>query len=510
MPLLTWPGRKLSTKANRAQLADFGGTLGFASTVSPHYQDFHSYLQAYKQVPFVAKCVGVIAYNAANVAYRLVPAANDEDDMHGEVTDSPLLALLAKPNPYQTGFELREMMFMDLELTGNCFIALEAQDGRGLPSELYRLQPDHVTIKGDPRAGIASYVYTANGKPIYYQPDEIWHQRLPHPFDPLYGMGTVETMETRADAARAMAEHEAKFWQSGAKITGVLSTAENLEQTVWDRLKSNFRQFLKDSGFSTLILEHGLTYAPVSQGLGQLGLREMSQMSRDEILTMFGVPPTKVGIIESANYKAEAADQYFWASVIDPKLTRNEQAMQSLVDLFHPGQNLVLRYERLDFSDDSEQARVAEIMSRTLTFTINELREYQGKEPVKAGDVILIGNRPPVAFDPDTGEATVLGGATPGVLQVDENGMPVPILLAAPRPVAGAPAIPASAPGDAAPPRAVAGKAAANLTRLRSHKREAERIASGTHTAALVQAFYEQEQAVKHKLAGVEGGLEAE
>ena len=211
----------MQQKDNRALRADLTDVSGY-STVSPHHKDYRTYLQAYKTVPYVRPCVSVIAYNLSNVVMHLVPEANDEDDTDGEVTHSPLLDLLKKPNPYQTGFELREMIFTDLELTGNCFISLEAQNSAGQPAELYRLQPDHVIIKGDPRTGIASYVYTANGRPIPYGPNEIWHQRYPHPFDPLYGMGTLEAMETRADSAKAMSEHEARFWQSGAKITGVL------------------------------------------------------------------------------------------------------------------------------------------------------------------------------------------------------------------------------------------------------------------------------------------------
>lgn len=525
-PLFAWPFR-LATKTNRAQAADVS-PFGMQSTVSPHHNDYKTYLQAFKDTPYVRSCVSVIAFNAANVHYKLVKAASsNEDDTEDGITDSSLLDLLARPNPYQSGFELREMMFTDLELTGNCFISLEAMTGRNLPTELYRLQPDQVKIVGDPKTGIAGYVYSANGKAIPYKPGEVWHQKLPHPFDPLYGMGTIEAMETRADSAKAMSEHEARFWQSGAKITGVLSSDDRLDQTIWERLKTNYRDFLRNSGFSTLILEQGLKYQPVSEGLASLGLIEIHHMSRDEILTMFGVPPTKVGIIESANYKAQAADQYFWQECIDPKLTRNEQAMQPLVDLFHPGQGLCLRYERLNFDDDDEQATVAAKMQQTSSFTVNELREYQGKEPVKAGNVILLGNRPPVAFDPETGEATVLGGAVPGTMEVDENGQPIPPILV-PQAIA-KPPTPVAAPADVTTPSPIAAPTAGKMAdfdydrladmlaerlvvksaageRVLRHKANAEAHAAAVHEPALVQAFYAQEQRVKDKLKEADHG----
>src|SRR6185437_9493396 len=136
---------------------------------------------AYKTVLYVRPCVSMIAFSAANVKYALVKAGkSNEDSTEDGLTSSPLLDLLERPNPYQTGFELREMMFTDLELTGNCFISLEARTAGGLPTELYRLQPDRVTIMGDPKTGIRGYLYTANGKTIPYAANEMWHQKLPN------------------------------------------------------------------------------------------------------------------------------------------------------------------------------------------------------------------------------------------------------------------------------------------------------------------------------------------
>lgn len=377
-----------ATKANRAQALVDPLVTGH---VSPRYKDYHSYLQAFKS-PWVKACVSVIAYNAANVGYKLQCTDVDGDEVEAEVLDSPFLELLAHPNPMQTGFQLLEAAFIDLELTGNCFLALEALNGLRQPAELYRLSPDCVTVLPDPRTMIAGYLYTVNGKQIRYAPDELLHLKSPNPLSDLYGMGTIEAGEARFDSEMAMAEHERQFWRNGAKITGVLTTDGTVDDSVWKQLEGRIRAFFRGSGYSTLMLENGLKYQSVSDGPAKLGMLEMSKASRDMILAMFGVPPTKLGILENANYKAQASDEFFWTETIDPKLTRLEQSLQRLVDLFHPGQRLRLAFDRLNFSDDLPTATVAKLLAETNSMTINELREYRGAEklPGDAGEVILV------------------------------------------------------------------------------------------------------------------------
>ena len=139
---------------------------------------------------------------------------------------------------------------------------------------------------------------------------------------------------------------------------------------------------------------------------------EMGKASRDMILAMFGVPPTKLGILENANYKAQNADEFFWTETIDPKLTRMEKSLQRLVDLFHPGENLHIQFERLNFTDDLPAATVAKLLMETNTRTLNEIRSYQGLDPIVGGDVVLLpSNLAPSMLGTDPDPALAADGA---------------------------------------------------------------------------------------------------
>lgn len=508
----------LGRKDNRAQPIASASYYG-GGAVSPHFKDYQSYLKAYR-LPWVKACVSVIAYSVSNVLFDLVDPAKEDDAR--VVPTSPVLDLLAHPNPFQTRFQLFESLVTDLELTGNGFMSLEAMDGGGRPSELYRLRPDNVIVEPDPHNRVGGYTYTVNGRHVSYKPEEVVHFQYPNPLDDLYGMGVIEAGEARFDSEMAMLEHERQFWRNGAKITGILQTDNQVDDTIFQRLKENIRQFFQGSGYSTLMLEAGLKYQSVSDGPAKLGMLDMAIASRDMILAMFGVPPTKVGIIESANYKASAADEFFWDETIDPKLTRMEQDLSALVEIFHPGKGYVIEFNRRNFSDDQDMATIAKTMMDTRVFTINEIRAYQNKPPLeKDGDVIL-GNAGEEPVDlsgslatanemrAQTGLPPLPGGDALIILRGKASSFQLGAAGLAPTASgAGAPAVP-SAPSAPA-------KAARNMNLKLIHtspnhpatgglvrRDHTQALASGVRKYApkLTTFFAAQEKRVKTKLAG--------
>lgn len=538
-------------KDNRAQVLDNSARIssfGYG-IASPKYKDYSSYLQSYR-LPWVRACVQVISYNAANIGFRLVKpgdasASNGDDKEDLEVLDSPFLNLLNHPNPYQTGFELRESWWTDLELTGNAYVSLEAMTPRGLPTELYRLNPANVTVLPDKVAFIKGYAYTVNGRSVTYDPSEILHLKYANPLDPFYGMGVIEAGEARFESEQLMAEHERRFWKSGAKITGILQSDGELDQGTFDRIVGNIRAFFQGSGYSTMLLENGLKYQSVSDGPAKLGMLDMALASRDQILALFGVPATKLGILEKANYKADEADRYFWTESIDPKLTRVEDSMQALVDLFHPNQDYRLRFKRLNFSDDLPQMTVAKTMAEVGVFTADEIRQYTGHDPLEEHGDTLIAQMGTVPLDLGGAMATVNerrkdqdlkpieGGdafiilparSVPLDVSTGEVGAPVPVMAPPGQPPApGQPARPANVvnlpkpgtPKPSLPPApvaaATAGKAITHVSinaPATSHVSQQHRTKATEHALATykptIDAFFEaQKQRVLTRLAAV-------
>jgi HK97 family phage portal protein len=384
---------KIETKANRVTQASIrpGLTGGQAQS---HFKAINDYLQAFK-IDWINACVSVIAYNFGATPAHLM---SDDAPLKGE-EDHPFFQLMQQPNPYQNGAHFLELYQMYMDLTGNAFISLEERDNNGQPGELYLLNPARMRIIPDPETYVHGYVYdvgtsvssgiSGTGGLIPYEADEIIHIKMSSPLDEYWGMGNVEGMQTTLDIVQAMAQHELSYWQSGGRIIGTLQTDTKLSDEDFERLRAHWRQANSDqkNRVRVAILEQGLKYQPIAEGLRSLDFVNIDKSKRDRCLAVFGVPLPKLGIMEQAQYKLHEADQFFWQETMSPKFDRFEHGIQVLVDVYDD--SLRWEFERRNYEDDTEKLQNATLMNGLGCFTVNEIRAYLGADELGAdGDII--------------------------------------------------------------------------------------------------------------------------
>jgi HK97 family phage portal protein len=411
------PGTVVEGKSDRIAEAAYGhGPVPDWSAVSK-FRDYSSYLRAIK-VAYVWAAVSVIAYNFAATPYALW-----DDDDEQEDPDDPLLALMARPNPNQSGFRFLEQLIYYLELTGNAYVTLEEVDASGQPREMYLPNPARMRIKPGPD-GVQGYVYDsspsgrsggiASSTLIPYEPDEVIHIAYPAILDGYYGVGNVEASEQLLNIVTAMAQQEFAYWDSGGRIIGVLETDHRLSDADFLRLKRDWQLASMDKRqrVRTAILEQGLKYTPIAEGMRALDLVNIDRNKRDQVLAVFGVPLPKIGIMEMAQYKMDEADAFFWQETMAPKFVRFEDAWQALVDRYNP--RLRLQFTRKTFEDDQYKITAAQTMLLNSICTIDEARSLVGLPvlPNGNGQVILVSNLVMPVHVTDVGEVAT-NAATP-------------------------------------------------------------------------------------------------
>src|SRR5690606_21128315 len=95
--------------------------------------------EGFMRNPTVHRCVRLIAEAAASVPWLLY-------EQQSEVSEHPLLELLARPNPRCSGASFMEVLYGHLLMSGNAYVELvEAGETR----ELHLLRPDHVSVVTD-------------------------------------------------------------------------------------------------------------------------------------------------------------------------------------------------------------------------------------------------------------------------------------------------------------------------------------------------------------------------
>ena len=314
-----------------------------------------------------------------------------------ELETSPLLDLLNNPNPYMSRFEFFEITFLHMELTGNCFWAIN-RDKKGNPNELWPLMPQFVSIVPDKENFIIGYVYNVNNENIPFAPDDVIHHKYSNPNDLRYGMSTVQAAARAIDTDVHAGDYNRKFFYNSAQPDAVLYTDAEIDEKMYKRLVSQWRDTFGGTANShrTAILENGLKYQPRVLTQKDMDFLAGRNFNRDMILGIFGVPKGILGLDESmSRANLEAAQYGFMKGKIRPKMER-------LCDRIT--QDLAIQFDKkliISFTDpvpaDKEFLLNEKKTSLGGTTTIpwrtpNEIRAQDGDEPIPGGDFLYISN----------------------------------------------------------------------------------------------------------------------
>jgi phage portal protein BeeE len=158
-----WLNRLAGGRMNAPQEAKSLGpqtlfTLTSGGDASWSRKDFASLAkEGFVKNPVVYRCVRMVA-EAAN----RVPLSASEGGKR--LTDHPVLDLLNRPNPRQSGTELFEAVYSYLQTAGNAY--LEAAIVNGEVRGLYGLRPDRMRVVAGNDGWPTAYTYTAGGRTI--------------------------------------------------------------------------------------------------------------------------------------------------------------------------------------------------------------------------------------------------------------------------------------------------------------------------------------------------------
>jgi HK97 family phage portal protein len=246
-----------------------------------------------------------------------------------EIDEHPFNDLMKKVNPFYNRFELWTLTTIFLELTGNSYWWI-VPDQLGTPREIWNLPSNWMKIVPSKTTFIAGYVCQPPGQavPIPFQEDEIIHFKYPSPFDLHYGTGPLIAAQYGVDLNNHLKTHGINYLMNNAQPSGALYTEDSLTDDQFKRLKDQWNREYKGSSNAgkMAILERGLKYQQIGQGMAELNFPDIARSVRDEILAIFGVPASKLGLVEDVNRaNAEANDFTYQKETIEPRLILIEE-----------------------------------------------------------------------------------------------------------------------------------------------------------------------------------------
>lgn len=334
------------------------------------------------KINWVYACVRIISQSVKRTPLRVYRGDSDI-----EVATGPLPDILRRPNNFMSGKQLLEATATWLEIHGNAYWYLSELDRRGQPKEIWILDSRNMMVVPDKKAFISGYVYMVNGRQIPLDPEEVIHFKYFNPFNPYYGLGTLQALANLLELEDLRNQYDKSFFDNGAVIKGVLKTPQTLSQPVFERIKKEWRRTFggAKNAHKIAILEDGVEFQPISLSHTDMEFLNMAKFNRERILSAFGVPPAKLGIMEHANYSnSEEQDHTFWSETMAPKLADIEEKINN--ELAPRYGNFTVAFDPVVLEDETKRVNEVVALAQTGVLTIDELRERLGYAPLKQAE----------------------------------------------------------------------------------------------------------------------------
>lgn len=366
---------------------------------------------------YVYACVSAIAEDVAMIDFEVYSKL--QDGTLKELENHSLLSVLDNPNPLMSKYQLIEMTSTHIELTGEAFWYSELGEQTQKPKSFYLLPPDRMQVAIDKDASlprIAGYVYLReDGTRVPLDPLEVTHFKMPNPWDPYRGYGTVEAALLYIQTERYGAEYTRNYIYNNAMPAGIVSIKGSIDVDQFNQVKAQWKQeygTIDKAGKTAFIKDADIDFKQIGTSLADSALKEIKDMSRDDIMTMFRVSKPILGIFEDVNLASAKTAQYvFMSRVIDPKMARLVDTLQFVLDRWNTNNiKYVLGYESPVPEDIDDKIKVYQAGLNNW-LTVNEIRAYEGMESVDGGDVLREPlNLVPIGNAPTNGTKSVKSG----------------------------------------------------------------------------------------------------
>mgnify|MGYP001570659669 FL=1 len=304
-----------------------------------------------------------------------------------EIIDHPFLQLMRKVNPFIEGFTLLELTQLYLELTGNAYWYVYANEF-GVPLQLWVLPSQHVKIIPSKNKFIEGYTYTIGMDSIPFDISEIIHFKFPNPKNLYYGKAPASAIVDVLNTNENMNKYENSLFSNNCRPEGILQTESELSSESFERLKKDWKENYSGTNRvgKVAILEKGLKYSPITFPPKDLSFPSGRKYNKELVAGAYGIPLSMLATEGATLGNAYVQDKQYASYTIVPRLARLEEGING---------RLLSRYDSTIFflfADPVPENAEFELIKRVAEVkagirTINEIRAEDGLEDVEWGDL---------------------------------------------------------------------------------------------------------------------------
>lgn len=349
-----------------------------------------------------------VSSGAASVAWHL------EDDGGETIDESPALDFLRNPMP-EMRLSQRQVWALTkrhMGLVGYTFWYLDQRDLlAGTPLSALYIRPDRMLPALNKRTGrLVGWIMDGDNpdgrQPVAFSPDEIAVFRLEPDDDGILGIGLVEAAWRKLSMSGVVDRHTEKMISSGGRLAGIVSPKvdKSFTDDEYTQIVRELRNVTDspDAAKKQLIFKVPVDFVQNAATPSQMNLPDLNRLSRDDIMAIWGVPQSQIGITDKGRGLNSGETQKYeeaalWQNAREPRLASFRETLQrDILDRWAIlGQNVNLVLEVPTFDDEAPLYANAE-KAKSLPLTINQRLEQIGKDPLdediygKLGQAIFI------------------------------------------------------------------------------------------------------------------------
>ncbi len=319
-----------------------------------------SYLRAYR-LDWFYKAEKRISQDFAGLPIELRPGSVDDTDGVGDALQpadllvpfdalnptEQFLRLMERPNPNQTGRQLRQTAHIRWKLAGITMLYLENGEGGGLPTAIYGLSPARMTPSFDNAGNLIGWVMDkdrpSGGVPFGVDEILVWRQGSEDDTDPMSGVGVVEAITASVPLSGLINKHIGDVLQTGGRMAGMLWPKERaLDEAQFQDAQRAWRSTVSDGNAARrlLLFPEPMEWEKGAATPAEIGIPELANLNRDEILTAFPIAPEMLRIpmpsgLNASGESRREIETAYWRD-LHSDVESFEECIQS---------NLVARYE---------------------------------------------------------------------------------------------------------------------------------------------------------------------
>lgn len=239
--------------------------------------------------------------------------------------------------------DLIEGLVTNMQLYGEGFLYFPESKGqqlniRNIPSSPILLSPKFMTTNLDNDGVLTSWTFN-NEKIINV--DQLIQIKLYNPYSAYRGLSPISAITIVMDSDYYAQKYNENFFKNSAMPQSVILLDKDAEvnQTVMTNLKQQILN--KHQGISNshlpLILQ-GADFKTLNQTQKELDFLESRKFNRNDILSIFGVPPFVAGYCDGGDVNRATADTSlysFYTNTIQPVLARAEESITNYLKQFN-------------------------------------------------------------------------------------------------------------------------------------------------------------------------------